>query len=53
MKYKVTSPSEREIIIEANSSYEAKKLACKFWGIKPSDKWCGISVLKAYKISKK
>ena len=51
--YKVTSPSDREIIIKAKSSKEAKTLACKFWGIKPSDKWCGITALKAIKLNRK
>ena len=50
MKYIVTSPGEREIVIEAKNSIQAKRLACKYWGIKPSDPWCGISGMKAIKI---
>lgn len=50
MKYLVVSPGEREITVEAPNSTKAKQLACKFWGIKPSDEWCGVSVLKVTKI---
>lgn len=47
MKYLVTSPSGREITIDAKNSTQAKRIACKVWGILPGDTWCGISVLKA------
>jgi hypothetical protein len=50
MKYLVISPGEREIVIEAKNSIQAKRKACRFWGIKPSDPWCGLSALKARKI---
>ena len=50
MKYLVISPGEREIVIEAKNSTQAKRMACKCLGIKPSDKWCGISGMKAIKI---
>lgn len=51
MFYKVISMvSERELTVIADSSYHAKKTACKEWGINPNDKWCGISVLKAYRL---
>ena len=50
MRYLVVSPGERQITIEAPNSAKAKRLACKFWGIKPNDEWCGVSALKARKI---
>lgn len=50
MQYLVTSPGERTITVEAQNSTQAKRKACRFWGIKPSDSWCGLSALKARKI---
>ena len=50
MQYLVTSPGERVIAIEAKNSIQAKRKACRYWGIKPSDSWCGLSALKARKI---
>ena len=49
MKYKyiVTSPGGREVEIEAQNSTQAKKEACKHWGISSNDKWCGITALTA------
>ena len=53
MKYIVTSPGERTITVEAQNSTQAKKEACKFWGIKPNDEWCGITALTARRIKRK
>lgn len=53
MKYLVTSPGEREITVNAKDSAQAKRLACKFWGIKPRDPWCGITAMKAKKLEMK
>ncbi len=50
MKYIVTSPGERTITVEAKNSTQAKRKACRFWGISPSDPWCGLSALRAKKI---
>ena len=50
MKYLVISPGERTITVEAQNSTQAKRQACKYWNIKPSDPWCGLSALKAQKI---
>ena len=50
MKYIVISPGGREVEIEAQNSTQAKRKACKFWGIKPSDEWCGITALTASRI---
>lgn len=47
MKYLVISPGGREVEIEAQNSAQAKKEACKYWGIRSNDKWCGITALKA------
>ena len=52
MKYLVISPGGREVEIEAQNSTQAKKEACRYWGIKPSDKWCGITALKAMRQTK-
>lgn len=51
MSYLVISPGGREIEIEAGNSTQAKRKACKLWGIKPSDKWCGVSSLIARRIN--
>ena len=50
MQYLVTSPGERTITVEAQNSTQAKKQACRYWGIKPSDPWCGLSAMTAKKI---
>lgn len=50
MQYLVTSPGERTITVEAQNSIQAKRKACRFWGIKPSDPWCGLSAMTAKKI---
>lgn len=50
MKRLVTSPAGREITIEAQNSTQAKRKACKHWGIKTGDKWCGITALTARRI---
>ncbi|MEG6613729.1 hypothetical protein V6C42_12815 [Pseudoclostridium thermosuccinogenes] len=50
MKYIVTSPSEREITVDAKNSTQAKRIACKAWGIRTSDKWCGMSALRARRV---
>jgi len=53
MQYLVTSPGERTITVEAQNSTQAKRQACRYWGINPSDKWCGISAMMARKIDEK
>lgn len=50
MKYIVTSPGGREFEVEAQNSTQAKRKACRYWNIKPSDPWCGMSAMKAIKI---
>lgn len=48
--YEVISPGGRKFICVAKDSRDAKRQACRFWGIRPSDRWCGITALKAKKI---
>lgn len=49
-KYEITAISGRKTIIEAASSQQAKRMACKHWGLKPSCPWTGIRAMKARKI---
>ncbi|CEP67136.1 Uncharacterized [Moorella glycerini] len=51
-QYEVKAPSGRKLVVEARDSSQAKRLACKKWGIKPSDYWCGVTSLKARKVDK-
>ena len=54
MLYKVLSPMlEDEIILEAKNSSQAKRKACRLWGISPSDPWHGISTMQARKLTTK
>jgi len=48
--YLVTTPGERETIVKAENATQAKRKACKDLGIRPNDKWCGITSLRAKKI---
>ena len=48
--YLVVSPGERELVVNAKNSTQAKRIACREWGIRPGDKWCGIPGLHARKI---
>lgn len=50
MKYIVTTPGERTAEVEAKNSTQAKRKACKFFGIRPGDPWCGMSAMTAKKI---
>jgi|GEM_PF-1448261 len=47
MKYIVTTPGERTAEVEAKNSTQAKRKACKFFGIRPGDPWCGIPAMTA------
>lgn len=52
MLYKVTSYMlEQEAVVEAKNSAQAKRKACKLWGINPSDPWHGISTLTARRLT--
>lgn len=50
MRYLVVSPGGRTLEIEAINGTQAKRKACRYWNIKPSDPWCGMSGMKAIKI---
>jgi len=49
-KYLVRDFSDREIILEAKDSTQAKRKACKLWGFKPSDRWLGITAVHARRL---
>ena len=54
MLYKVVSHMlEQEAIVEAKDSAQAKRKACKLWGVSPSDEWHGISTMQAKKLTEK
>lgn len=49
--YDVIAPSGRRIRIKgAKDARQAKRRACREWGSKPGDKWCGIQGLQAFKV---
>lgn len=50
MRYLVVSPGGRTLEIEAINGTQAKRQACRYWNIKPSDPWCGMSAMTAKKI---
>jgi len=53
MLYKVVSHMlEQEIVVEAKDSAQAKRKACRLWGVSPSDEWHGISTMQARKLTK-
>ncbi len=52
MLYKVTSYMlEQEAVVEARDSAQAKRKACKLWGVSPSDRWHGISTMTARRLT--
>jgi len=48
--YEVRDLAVRKLVVEANSSTQAKRLACKRWRRKASDYWCGITTLTARRL---
>lgn len=50
MLYEVTTISDNTFIIPAGSGKEAKVKVCRDQGFRPSDRWTGISSMKARKI---
>lgn len=46
-KYQVRRVGGREITVPAKNSTEAKRKACRFWGVNPNDRWIGISSCSA------
>jgi len=54
MLYKVVSHMlEQEAVVEARDSAQAKRKACKLWGVSPSDRWHGISTMQARRLTEK
>jgi|GEM_PF-980436 hypothetical protein len=54
MLYKVVSHMlEQEAVVEAQNSTQAKRKACRLWGVSPSDEWHGISTMQARKLTEK
>lgn len=52
MLYKVVSHMlEQELTVEAKNATQAKRKACRLWGISPSDEWHGISTMHARKLT--
>ena len=49
--YEVKSVGGRTLITQAKDSQQAKRDACKHWGIKPSDYWSGLTSLKARRLT--
>jgi hypothetical protein len=51
MRYEVIiTGSDKKTIVNADNAQQAKHKACKHWNIKPSDKWCGVSGMRAIRI---
>lgn len=50
MLYDVRSPGGRVARVEAANSTQAKRLACRRWGYRPSDYWVGITSMKATRV---
>lgn len=50
MLFEVTTYSNGNCVIKANSNRAAKINVCKSIGVKPFDSWCGISSMHARKV---
>lgn len=48
--YIVKSHSRGPLTVQANSSTQAKRIACKMYGLNPSDYWCGVSCFSARRV---
>jgi len=54
MLYKVVSYMlDQETIVEAKNATQAKRKACRLWGVSPNDEWHGISTMQARKLTEK
>lgn len=49
-RYIVRSPGGRELEVEADSGEQAKRKACKTWGLRPSCPWVGVRNMQARKV---
>lgn len=50
MRYKVISAGGEEFTCIAKNATDAKRQACRFWGIKQNDTWCGVSAMRAERV---
>lgn len=48
--YIVTNGSRSPLTVQAKNATEAKRIACKFYGINPHDYWCGITWFTARRV---
>lgn len=48
--YEVTHWSRGSLTVQANNATQAKRIACKIYGLNPSDYWCGVSNFAAKRI---
>lgn len=48
--YTVSHWSHGTITVQAKNATQAKREACKIFGIKASDFWCGLSCFTAHRI---
>lgn len=48
--YLVNHWSRGSITVQAKNATQAKRAACKIFGINPSDFWCGLSCFTAHRI---
>lgn len=49
-RYIVESPGGRQLQVEANNGEQAKRRACKAWGLRPSCPWVGVRNMRVRKI---
>ena len=48
--YTVTHWTHGTLTVQAKNSDQAKRIACKFYGLKASDLWCGMSCFTARRV---
>ena len=48
--YIVSHWSRGTLTVQAKNATEAKRIACKIYGLKPSDFWCGLSCFTARRL---
>jgi hypothetical protein len=49
--YEVTYNFQHVYHIEAKSADAAKRIACHYQNVSPSDYWCGLSLCSAHKMT--
>lgn len=50
--YIVTHWSHGTLTVQAKNSDQAKRKACKYYGLKASDLWCGMSCFSARRVDR-